>query len=73
MTRYTVVWHPLAEDELVEVFNAFFSTKQEGMGMGLAISRSIVEAHRGKLWAKANNGPGVTFVFTIPLTIGNGQ
>jgi PAS domain S-box-containing protein len=56
----------LPPEELEQVFNAFFSTKQEGMGMGLAISRSIVEAHSGKLWAKPNSGPGVTFGFVIP-------
>lgn len=56
----------LPDDDLQKVFNAFFTTKQEGMGMGLAISRSIVEAHSGKLWAKPNTGPGLTFGFTIP-------
>lgn len=57
----------LAQDELDQVFNAFFSTKQEGMGMRLPISRSIVEAHGGKLWSKSNAGTGATFGFTIPL------
>lgn len=56
----------LPADDLQKVFSAFFTTKQEGMGMGLAISRSIVEAHSGKLWAKPNTGPGLTFGFTIP-------
>ncbi|MBC8351953.1 MAG: PAS domain S-box protein [Planctomycetes bacterium] len=56
----------LSSSELEQVFNAFFSTKQEGMGMGLAISRSIVEAHSGKLWAKPNSGLGATFGFMIP-------
>ena len=55
----------LAESELEKVFDAFFSTKQEGMGMGLPISRSIVESHGGQLVSKANNGPGTTFRFTI--------
>lgn len=55
----------LSTKELDKVFDTFFSTKQEGMGMGLAISRSIVEAHEGKLWAKPNDGPGVSFGFTI--------
>ena len=61
----------LEQDELEQVCNAFFSTKQEGMGMGLPISRSIVEAHGGKLWWKSNAGPGATFGFTIPLESGH--
>ena len=59
----------LADDEFDQAFQAFFSTKQEGMG--LAISRSIIESHEGKIWAKPNIGPGVTFGFNIPLE--NGQ
>ena len=56
----------LPEDQLEQIFDTFFSTKREGMGMGLPISRSIVESHGGKLWSKANIGPGATFGFTIP-------
>jgi C4-dicarboxylate-specific signal transduction histidine kinase len=48
------------------MFDAFFSTKPHGLGMGLSISRSIIEAHGGQLWATANDGPGATLHFTIP-------
>jgi signal transduction histidine kinase len=48
-----------------QIFNAFYTTKKGGMGMGLAISRSIVQNHGGKLWAVANEGPGMTFRFTV--------
>jgi len=49
-----------------KIFNAFFTTKTEGTGMGLAISRSIIESHGGHLWATSNDGPGTTFQFTLP-------
>lgn len=56
----------LDPQQVDRVFDAFYTTKPEGMGMGLAISRSIVEAHGGRLWTNLNEGPGVTFTFTLP-------
>jgi len=48
------------------VFEAFYTTKPKGMGIGLSISRSIIESHDGRLWAQANDGPGATFLFCLP-------
>jgi signal transduction histidine kinase len=49
-----------------KLFDAFYTTKAHGLGIGPAVSRSIIETHNGTLWATANDGPGATFGFTIP-------
>jgi signal transduction histidine kinase len=52
-----------------KVFDAFYTTKSGGMGIGLSVSRSIVERHRGRLWVEPNDGPGATFAFSIPSNL----
>jgi PAS domain S-box-containing protein len=49
-----------------KLFDAFYTTKADGMGIGLSVSRSIIERHHGRLWAEPNDGPGTTFAFAIP-------
>jgi signal transduction histidine kinase len=49
------------------LFDAFFTTKSGGMGMGLSICRSIIKAHEGRIWATASSDPGATIQFTLPL------
>jgi signal transduction histidine kinase len=57
----------LSSDEAERIFEAFFTTKPRGTGMGLSISRRIIAAHGGDLWASPNTGPGATFQFTLPV------
>jgi len=54
---------PQTADRLLETF---YTTKNDGMGVGLSVSRSIIESHQGRLWATLNDGPGATFSFSIP-------
>ena len=56
----------IASQDVERLFEPFFSTKSGGMGIGLSVSRSIIESHRGRLWAVPNDGPGATFSFSIP-------
>lgn len=56
-----------APEDGERLFEAFYTTKSQGMGIGLSVSRSIIERHEGRLWAARNEGPGATFAFTIPL------
>lgn len=54
-------------DSLKQLFYPFFTTKIDGMGLGLSISKSIIESHEGKLWITSNKDPGSTFHFTLPI------
>ncbi len=61
----------LPETDVDRIFQPFHTTKQAGLGMGLSISRSIIEAHGGRLWASANAPRGAVFQFTAPADAGS--
>ncbi|HKO20859.1 MAG TPA: PAS domain S-box protein [Acidobacteriaceae bacterium] len=63
----------LPPGKINQIFDAFFTTKPQGTGLGLMITRSIVESHGGRIWATANSGPGATFQFTLPIMEGGGR
>ncbi len=63
----------IAQNEIDKIYDAFFTTKPMGVGMGLSISRSIVEAHGGRIWATRNDGPGLTVQFNLPVNGANSK
>jgi signal transduction histidine kinase len=58
--------HGIPSHQLSDVFKSFYTTKEHGMGLGLAVARSIIEVHGGRIWASANPSSGATFKFTLP-------
>jgi two-component system, LuxR family, sensor kinase FixL len=57
----------ISRAKLDKIFEPFYTTKRDGLGMGLSISRSIIEAHGGRLWVENNQERGTTFHFTVPM------
>jgi len=57
----------LSRENLNRIFDSFYITKRNGLGMGLSISRSIIEAHGGQVWARNHPDGGVSFLFTVPI------
>jgi two-component system, LuxR family, sensor kinase FixL len=62
----------IPEEKMEQVFERFFTTKKKGMGLGLSVCRTIINAHRGKIWATNNGGCGATFHFSLPI-VGAGK
>jgi signal transduction histidine kinase len=62
--------HGIDPDKLPRVFEPFYTTKPSGMGMGLSIARTIIEAHHGRIWAENNESGGAVFRVTLPVVIG---
>jgi len=61
----------VSPQDIEKMFEAFYTTKSGGMGIGLSVSRSIIERHRGRLWAEPNEGPGTTVSFSVPCGPGS--
>ena len=60
-------------EDLDQLFSPFYTTKSDGMGIGLSVCRSIIEAHGGRVWASPNAGPGMTFQFTVAVRQWNAE
>jgi len=66
-TAVTDFGNGIAPRNLSRIFESFFTTKPDGLGLGLSIARAIIEAHRGRIWAENNETGGATFRFTLPV------
>ena len=66
MVSVTDAGHGILPETQTSIFESFFTTKEEGMGLGLGIARSIIKAHGGRIWAENNSSSGATFYFTLP-------